>query len=218
MQAPLGRLLLAALALGFAGYATWRFVQAIRDTEHKGTTWLGLLYRLVYAGIGATYGTLALSAVDLARGHAERGGGNGDAVAQDWTARLLAQPFGQLLVAVIGLVVVGVSLVQFYMAYSDKCCDALQTSAMSRGQERLVRVAGRVGFSARGIAFAIVGALLLVAAAHARSDEARGLGGALATLAQQPFGPWLLGLVACGLVAYGVFMMVQARYGRLVIR
>jgi hypothetical protein len=60
--------------------------------------------------------------------------------------------------------------------------------------------------------------LLVVAALHRRADEARGLGGALATLAQQPFGPWLLGVVATGLVLYGLFMMVQARYRRLVIR
>lgn len=78
--------------------------------------------------------------------------------------------------------------------------------------------AGRIGFSARGIAFAIIGVLLLVAAVHARSDEVRGLGGALATLAQQPFGPWLLGIVASGLVVYGAFMIVKARYGPLVVR
>ena len=59
---------------------------------------------------------------------------------------------------------------------------------------------------------------VLVAAYDARSDDVRGLGGALATLAQQPFGPWLLGIVASGLVVYGAFMIVKARYGRLVVR
>jgi Domain of Unknown Function (DUF1206) len=218
VQAPFGRVLLAALALGFAGYAAWRFVQAIRDTESKGTDLMGVLNRLVYACIGATYGALALSAFDLARGHAASGGDSGDAAAQDWTAWLLSQPFGQMLVAAVGLGVIGVSLVQFYLAYSGKCCDSLQTSELSQALERLVRAAGRIGFSARGIAFAIIGVLLLVAAVHARSDEARGLGGALATLAQQPFGPWLLGIVASGLVVYGAFMVVKARYGRLVVR
>jgi hypothetical protein len=85
-------------------------------------------------------------------------------------------------------------------------------------QDRLVRAGGRIGFSARGISLGIVGILLLVAAGDARSDEVRGLGGALATLARQPFGPWLLGIVASGLVVYGAFMMVQARYSRLVVR
>ena len=218
VQAPFGRVILAAIALGFAGYAIWRFMQAVRDTEAKGTTPAGVLNRLVYAFIGATYGVLAVSAVDLALGNAASGGDSGDAAAQDWTAWLLAQPFGQVLVAAAGLGIIGVSLVQFYLAYSGKCCDSLQTSELSRTQERLVRAAGRIGFPARGISLTIVGILLLVAAYDARSDEVRGLGGALATLAQQPFGPWLLGIVATGLVVYGAFMMVKARYGRLVVR
>jgi len=218
VQAPFGRVILAALALGFAGYAIWRFMQAVRDTEAKGTTPMGVLNRLVYAFIGATYGLLAVSAFDLAQGHAASGGDSGDAAAQDWTAWLLAQPFGQVLVATAGLGIIGVSLVQFYLAYSGKCCDSLQTSELRQMQERLVRAGGRIGFSARGISLTIVGILLLVAAVDARSDEVRGLGGALATLAQQPFGPWLLGLVATGFVLYGLFMMVQARYRRLVIQ
>jgi len=218
VQAPFGRVILGALALGFAGYATWRCIQAVRDTESKGTTPMGVLNRLVYTFIGATYGALALSAFDLARGHVASDGDSGDAAVQDWTAWLLSQPFGQVLVATVGLGIIGVGLVQFYLAYSGKCCDSLQTSRLSQAQERLVGAAGRIGFSARGIAFAIIGVLLLVAAVHARSDEVRGLGGALATLAQQPFGPWLLGIVASGLVVYGAFMMVKARYGRLVVR
>ena len=218
VQAPFGRAILAALALGFAGYATWRFTQAVRDTESKGTTPMGVINRLVYAFIGATYGALALSAFDLALGHAASGGDSGDAAAQDWTAWLLSQPFGQVLVAAAGLGIIGVGLVQFYLAYSGKCCDSLQTSELNQTQDRVVRAGGRIGFSARGISLAIVGILLLVAAVDARSDDVRGLGGALATLAQRPFGPWLLGIVASGLVAYGAFMIVKARYGRLVVR
>jgi hypothetical protein len=69
----------------------------------------------------------------------------------------------------------------------------------------------------RKIDFAIIGVLLLAAAIWARPEAARGLGGALATLAEQPFGPWLLGVVAVGLAAYGVFLLVEARYRRMVI-
>jgi hypothetical protein len=215
VQAPFGHAILGALALGFGGYAMWRFVQAARDTERKGTALAGILQRLVYAFIGASYVALALSALDLARG---RTGGGGDAAAQDWTAWLLAQPLGQMLVAAVGLGVVVVGLVQFYMAVTERCCDALRTGEMDPVHEQLVRAAGRIGFTARGVAFAIIGGLLLVAALHRRPDEAHGLGGALATLAQQPFGPWLLAAVATGLVLYGGFMLVQARYRRLVIR
>ena len=77
---------------------------------------------------------------------------------------------------------------------------------------------GRLGFAARGIVFSIVGALLISAAIHAEPQEARGLGGALTMLGEQSFGPWLLGVVAVGLIAYGFYILVEARYRRMVIR
>jgi hypothetical protein len=216
VQMPFGGAILVAIAVGLAGYALWRFVQAIRDTESKGTDLWGLANRAVYAFIGVSYSALALSALNLARGVS--GEESQDASAHDWTAWLLAQPFGQILVAIVGLVIISVGIVQFYMAYTQKCCDALDTSGMSDTQGMLVRLAGRIGFSARGVAFGIIGALFNAAAIHARAADAQGLGGALSTLAQQPFGPWLLGIVALGLICYAAFMAVQARYRRIVVR
>ena len=58
----------------------------------------------------------------------------------------------------------------------------------------------------------VVGTFLIRAALEYDPQQARGLGGALQTLAQQPLGPWLLGAVALGLVAYGLFMLSVARY------
>ena len=74
---------------------------------------------------------------------------------------------------------------------------------------------GRFGIAARGIVFGIVGAFLIRAALQYDPQEARGLGGALQTLAKQPLGPWLLGAVALGLVAFGLFMLSVARYRRI---
>ncbi|MDX6484418.1 MAG: hypothetical protein QOE95_2189, partial [Gaiellaceae bacterium] len=51
----------------------------------------------------------------------------------------------------------------------------------------------------------------------ARAEEAQGLAGALRALEQQPYGPYVLGAVALGLVAYGLYMFVEARYRRMVI-
>ena len=218
VQRQYGHALLVALAVGLAGYAAWRAVEAILDTESKGSDAKGIATRLAYAGFGATYAALALSALRLGLQWGDGDGGGGDASAQDWTAWLLSQPFGQVLVVVAGLGVVGVGLFQFYLAYTEKFCDHLRMAEMSRSQQRQVRAVGRVGYAARGVAFAIIGLLLAAAGLHARPEEARGLGGALTTLAEQPFGLWLLGAVAVGLVAYGAFMLVQARYRRIVIR
>ncbi len=218
VQRPHGHALLVALAVGLAGYAAWRVVEAILDTESKGSDPKGIVARVVYAGIGATYAVLALSALRLGLQWADGDAGGGDASARDWTAWLLSQPFGQVLVVAAGLVVTGVALFQFYVAYTEKFCKPLRMGEMSHSQQRLVRLTGRVGYGARGVAFAIIGMLLVMAGLHARPAEARGLGGALDTLAEQPFGPWLLGAVAVGLVAYGAFMLVQAHYRRIVIR
>lgn len=213
-QAPFGRFLMAAIAIGMVGYALWRFVQAFRDTENKGTDPQGLFARAGYAVIGLLYLTAAGSAASLALG---AGGEQGDAT-RDWTATLMSKPFGQWLVGLLGAIVLGTAVYQLYLAWSAKFAEQMKRHEMTAEQETWTERAGRLGYGARGVAFGIVGLFLIVAAVRAEPGEARGLGGALATLAEQPFGPWLLLAVAVGLIAYGAFMLLQARFRRMVIR
>jgi hypothetical protein len=215
VQAPFGRVLLAIVAVGLVGYALWRFVQAGMDTENKGTDTKGILTRGAYAIVGLLYLGLAFSAVRMIMGSSDSGGG--DAATQGWTARLMSQPFGQLLVGLVGAGVVGFGLYQLYQAYSAKFREKLKLGEMSPTEETWTERLGRFGYGARGIVFTMIGAFLIVAAIQAQPEQARGLGGALATLSQQPYGPWLLGAVAIGLVAYGVFMLAEARYRRMII-
>jgi hypothetical protein len=86
---------------------------------------------------------------------------------------------------------------------------------MSLREKRWTTHAGRLGYAARGAVFGVIGVFLIQAALQTDPDAARGLGGALGTLARQPFGPYILGTVAVGLAAYGVFMFVTARYRRI---
>lgn len=212
IDAPFGRVLLGLTAIGLVGYAIWRLVQAFLDTERKGSDAKGAITRLAYAGVGLTYLGLALTAVQMLRG----AGGSGDAQ-QGWTARLLAQPFGQWLVGLIGAIVIGVGLYQLYKGFTAKFRDELKLNEMSPTEDTWATRAGRLGFSARGIVFAIIGALLIAAARQADASQARGLGGALETLSSQPYGALLLGVVALGLIAYGFFCLVEARYRRMLI-
>ena len=145
-----------------------------------------------------------------ARGQ-QGGGGSPD----DWTARLMAQPFGRWLVVIAGAVIVGAGLYQFYKAYKADFRDELNLGAMSGRVKTWTTRSGRLGYAARGVVFGVIGIFLVQAALQTDPDEARGLGGALNTLASQPFGPYLLGAVALGLVAYGIFMFVMARYRRI---
>jgi hypothetical protein len=212
---PFGQFLLGVVAVGLVGYALWRFIQAIMDTENKGTHAKGIVTRGGYVVIGLIYAGLAVSAVRLIMGSG--GGGSGEASTQGWTARLLSQPFGQWLVGIVGAVVIGIGLYQFYQAYSAKFREELNSVEMSSSEETWATWIGRFGFAARGVVFGIIGGFLIIAAIQAQPQEARGLGGALQTLVQQLYGPWLLGIVAIGLVAYGLFMFVLARYRRMVM-
>jgi hypothetical protein len=213
---PFGPLLLGIVAIGLAGYATWRVVQALMDTEHKGSDLKGLWARGAYLVSAFIHGALTVTAVGMLLG-TRAGPGSSDASAQDWTARLMEQPLGVWLIALAGLGLIGAAGFQFVRAITMNFRDRLETSRMSaRAQEFAIR-AGRAGFSARGVVFGIMGLFLVLAAFRHEPGEAKGLAGALNTLAEQPYGPLLLGAVALGLALYGLYMFVEARYRRMVV-
>ena len=215
LQQPLGRPLLAIAAVGLIGYALWRFVQAGLDTEGKGTDAKGLQGRGAYVLSGLVYLGLCFSVVQLLLGG---GASNGDSTTRDWTAWFFDQPFGRWLVGLGGAAIVATGFAQFYRAYTAKFREKLRIDDLTPEQELWVTRLGRMGFAARGVAFTVIGGFLMAAALYARPEQARGLGGALDTLASQPFGPWLLGLTALGLAAYGVYMLAEARYRRMVVQ
>jgi hypothetical protein len=208
---PFGKFLLSLVAVGLMGYVLWRFFQAIKDTERHGNSAKGIVQRLSYGMSGLIYAGLALSAVRIVLG---TGGGRGNST-QAGTAHLLAQPFGQWLVGIVGAIVIGMGCQQFYKAYSGKFRRQLKLGQMSNQQATWVVRLGRFGISARGVVFIVIGGFLVQAARKSDPKEAKSLGGVLQALLEQPHGPWLLGVVALGLVAYGIYMGVQARYRQI---
>jgi len=208
------RLLLVLIAIGLFGYALWRFVQGILDPENKGRDAKGLIQRGAMVASGVVYAGLALLAFRLMM---SRGGGAGSAGGNESaTAKLLSLPFGRVLVILAGLGVIASALQQLYSAFTRKFQRSLKTAEMSPEEQRLAVRTGQLGLASRGVAFLITGWFLIQAALRYDPSRARGLGGALETLARQPAGPWLLGIVALGLVAYGAYSFLQARYRRIV--
>ncbi|MBD6616349.1 DUF1206 domain-containing protein [Komarekiella sp. 'clone 1'] len=209
---PFGKLLLTLIAIGLIGYVLWRFVQAIKDPENKGTDAKGLAQRIGYAINGLIYAGLAVSAVQLIQGS---GGNSNSNSTDDWTARLLSQPFGQWLVGTIGAFIIGMGFYQFYKAFTAKFRKELNLTELSQTERKWVMGICRFGLLARGVVFCIIGWFLIQAARQFDASAAGGLAEALQTLAQQPYGSWLLGIVAFGLVAYGIYLLIQARYSQL---
>jgi len=207
------KLLLALIAIGLLGYALWRFVQGIFDPENKGRDAKGLVKRGAMIASGVIYASFALLAFRLITqsGVSEGAGGN-----QSMTAKLLSLPFGRALVILAGIAVIVSALQQMYEAYTKEFQKRMKTQEMSPDEQRLAIHTGQLGLAARGVAFLISGWFLIKAAMSYDPSQAQGLGGALETLARQPSGPWLLGIVALGLVAYGAYSFLQARYRRIV--
>ncbi len=212
-QQPFGQFLLAIVGIGLAGYALWRFVEAGLDSENKGSSAKGIVTRAGYLCSGAAYALLSFTAFQLITGTTH--GANGSTGTQDWTAKLLALPFGQGLVGLVGLVVIGLGIGQFVKGYKADFDKKLKLDQIPAAFRSWAVFSGRWGYMARGVVFTILGGFLIEAAMHSNPQQAKGIGSALDLLAEQPYGLLMLGIVAVGLLSYGIFMLVQAKYRRI---
>jgi hypothetical protein len=213
MDETYGTILMAFVAVGLVGYVVWKLTQAFADPEHEGKDKEGAGKRVRYAVSALIYAGLAIQAFALVIGSGGGGGGGGNA--SGWTAKVMEQPFGRWAVGIFGVIVFCAGFYEFYAAYKDRFMKKLATSRMSATMERGVRIFGRAGRAARGVVFLVMGGFLVLAAVNYNPQEARGLGGALRTMEDQPYGPYLLAAVGAGLFAYGVFQFVKARYRRI---
>jgi hypothetical protein len=214
LDQPYGRAILIAVAIGLAGYALWCFVRAFLDPERDGTDFKGVAKRVGNFGKGVIHVALVVAVVRMLRGTGSGGGDDGQG-ARDWTAWLMSFPMGQWLVALVGLGVTGYGARQIYRAWVSKLDDPLNLGQMSPGGRAWTVRFSRFGMAARGVVFGIIGMFLVVAAYRSNPREVKGVGEALATLERQPYGPILLGVVALGLISYGLFQFILARYRRI---
>jgi hypothetical protein len=210
-QQLFGDILLALVAAGLAAYVFWRLAQALLDLDRKGHDLKGLLVRVGYIGSALAYAGLAVTAAGMATG-SRRGGGDH---VRTWTGRALADPDRWWLVAAVGVGVLAGGVYQFYKAWSAKFEKRLRLSPLSADGRRWVRRTGRFGLCARGVTFGVIGWFLIRAGLSVNAGEARGLGGALRYLRAQDYGPGLLGGVGAGLIAYGLYSIVEGRYRQI---
>ena len=206
---PFGATLLLVLAVGLLHYSAWKFVEAFKDPEHVGK---GL--RVLYGASGFLHIYLAYVAVRIVlSGFGLMGGGeSGDQSAQSGTSWLMSQGFGRWLVGALGVVAFGISISQLVVAYRAKFREKLALRDMHAWEKSAMITLGRMGFCARALLIALVGVFLVQAAVSSDSEDAGGMARALATLLEQPFGPWLLGATSAGLIAHGLFTWAMMRY------
>lgn len=211
---PFGKFLLVVVTIGLVGFALWCFIQALFDTENKGSKAGGIIARIGYAAVGIGYLILAFGTFQVVTGSGN-GPKSSTTSAQDWTATLLKQPFGVALVVLVAIVVLAISCYLYYKAYSAKFQSRFNLTQLSAQMKKVVVFSGRFGYAALGVVFSIIGIFLIVAATQHNASRAVGLDGALLELTRQPFGKLLLAIVAIGLIAYGIYSFLEARYRRI---
>jgi hypothetical protein len=202
-----GKVVLALLVVGFAAYALWRFVEAWAAPGEDAKKWAK---RAGSVSRGLIYAALAYSAAKLLAGAG--GSGSQNERARETAETLFSWPAGTWLVGIAGAVVIGVGLWNLYRGLALKFEDRWRTGEMGATERRWAGRVGAVGHVARAVVFGLIGVFVVKAALEYDPKEAIGLDGALQKLASAEYGPYLLGLTAAGLLAYGLYCLVDARY------
>jgi hypothetical protein len=207
---PFGKALLIAMAVGLAGYAIWRLVRAGigHGTEQKDSG----VQRVAGVASGVAYAALCVTAAKILTGASSSGGSNSP---KQTTAGVLNWTGGTVIVGVVGAILIGVALGQGYKGVSKKFLDTSKTGEMSREVKRSFTAIGVFGHLARMVVFGLIGYGLLKAAIDYDPRKAIGLDGALNKLSHNSYGPFLLGVVAAGLIGFALYSIADARYAKI---
>lgn len=212
-----GSLLLATLALGFAGFAAWRFLKALtgarEGSSDSSSTQVRAAHRLLDLGKGMVYLGLLFTTLRVLFGGRDEVGGSEPA--HDWTVTLLQQSWGRPLVFVLGAAVVIAGLSLSARGLQKDFKKSLDSGRVPKWAGRVLPIAGTVGYVARGAVVALVGWFVSHAAWEFDPTDAVGVAGALGRLSGELYGRVALSAVAAGLLSFGVFSFVESAYRKV---
>ncbi|MCG9971683.1 DUF1206 domain-containing protein [Christiangramia crocea] len=198
-----GQILLIIMGIGLLGYVFWRFYQSFANPNGFEDNAKGYGKRVAFFISGLLYGGLAFYSFKMAFG-----GGSGDS--KSMTGSLMSGPNGDTIAIIIGIGMAIKAIYDLYRAYSGKFREEVEETGMDHKEQKLLINAGKFGHTARGIVIALMAFLTL------RSGLSSGNNIGTQTDAfsfiQNEFGSVALGIVAIGLVGYGVYMFIKAKY------
>jgi hypothetical protein len=205
---PFGEVVLWLIAVGLVAFGAWQLLSAA-----VGFSWIDKESKRTRRRIGAAARAVAVIAIAVftVRLLLSDPGKSSDSQSKELTAKLMSVTGGRILVGVAGLAILVGAGALAYRGVRRKFVSDLNLSKLPAAARRWTERLGVVGFLAKGVAYAIVGVLVLIAAITFNPNKAGGLDDALRTLAAQPFGAVLLVIVALGLAAYGVYCFLEAR-------
>lgn len=199
-----GRWMLMLIAVGLLAHVAWRVVQALMDPEHRGSDdakRIGM--RVFYALSAVLYGSLALTAWQLARGDEAEGEGG-----STWITWLLDKPFGTWMVMLVGLGIIGYGAHQLFKAVRGDVNERIEAGD-ARAQQGM-RTLGRIGTAARGAVMLPLGWFVFNAGRQFRAGDVD-----MEAVLKMLGNGWLLGAIGIGLAAYGAHQVGKALYRRI---
>lgn len=200
---PAGALLMWVIVIGLVALVVWQLTVAIAPGAGDGS-----LDRGKAVAKAAVYGVLAATAGQFALGSGSSQ--SSEQSSHGITATLMAQPAGQALVGAVGVVIVGVGVYHVHKGLTHKFLEDLEQDPGAPA-----RALGMIGYPAKGVVLGLVGVFFVIAAVQHQSSEAAGLDGALKSLKDEPFGPYLITAVGVGFLAFGVYLLARARHQRI---
>ncbi|WP_292155891.1 DUF1206 domain-containing protein [Brevundimonas sp.] len=210
---PLGRVWLLLLGLGLLAFVQWCVLQSVFDADHEGRSRDGLMKRAGQGANGLVHLALALTALRLlwidrpAEARIE-----GAVATHDAAARVLAFPSGDLLLIGVGLIIIGIGIGN---VVNGLRADFTGRLTCSETLCRRLSPLAKAGNVAKGVSLLPLGVFVVLGGLSSRASEVRTFGDALDGLAAQPAGPWVLGCVALGFIAFGLFSFIEARFRRI---
>jgi len=212
-QATYGKVFLIIFIAGAFGHGAWNVLRGVADVDNVGNDLQGIGKRIIAVIVGLFYFFLAWTAwsiVFTANVAVENG-----TMQKTFTAILLALPFGAILVAAIGLAVIGAGINECYRGLTGKVQEHFRQYKLEGNSRNIIAVLGFLSFLARALIFGLIGWFFIAAAIEANPNEAIGIDGALRTLAASYYGKILLFLTSAGLICFGVLSLYEAKYRRL---
>ena len=195
---PEGRAILTGVAAGLACFALWRLIQTF--------TFRGdFITRVGWAITAIGYGALTWTAVGLLLRFPK-----GENFEHMGVGLLLPSPAGRIGLRLAATILVVAGLIAIVQGISGRLPRWLAAAGQRRPIRRMALRFARFGLAARGVVGIVMGWLLLRAVKTFDPGQAREIGGSLRYLSQTIGGPLLMGVVALGLLSYGLSMWAVA--------